>query len=83
MRQYDSRPAASLWNSGGWRGQAGNHWIGDFKRLRSATNIGPSVGSFAWLAAWLSRTARVICQPQLGLLNPEQCPDIEVIPVRI
>jgi hypothetical protein len=59
---------------------AGNHWLDDFQTLRNATNIALSVSTFAWLAAWLSETARVIYQPQLGFLNPLQCPDIDLAP---
>ena len=59
---------------------AGNHWLDDFQTLRNATNIALSVSTFAWLAAWLSDTARVIYQPQLGLLNPKQCPDVDLAP---
>lgn len=59
---------------------AGNHWIDDFQTLRNAHNIALSVSTFAWLAAWLSETAQQIFQPQLGLLNPRQCPDVDLAP---
>jgi len=59
---------------------AGNHWLDDFQTLRNARNIALSVSTFAWLAAWLSETAQLIFQPQLGFLNPRQCPDVDLAP---
>lgn len=58
----------------------GNSWLDDFQTTRNAHNIVVSVSSFVWLAAWLSQTARRIYVPQLGLLNPEQRPDVDLVP---
>ena len=44
--------------------------IADFTTIRTARNIVLSVSSFAWLAAWLSETARRIHLPILGLFDP-------------
>lgn len=59
---------------------AGNHWLDDFQTVRNARNIALSVSTFAWLAAWLSTRAQRIFQPQLGFLNPAQCPDVDLAP---
>lgn len=59
---------------------AGNHWLDDFQTTRNAHNIAISVSSFVWLAAWLSQTATRIYMPLLGLFNPEQRPDVDLIP---
>jgi len=59
----------------------GNHWLDDFQTTRNARNIVISVGTFSWLAAWLSETAERIYLPRLGLLNPLQRPDVDLCPV--
>ena len=43
----------------------------DFDYIRQSRNIVPSVSSFAWLAAWLSRAERIFL-PLTGMLNPNQ-----------
>ena len=43
----------------------------DFNFLRKSVHIVPSVSTFSWLAAWLSR-AEKIHLPLTGLLNPNQ-----------
>jgi hypothetical protein len=58
---------------------SGNHWIDDFQTTRNAHNIAIAVSSFGWLAAWLSTTAKKIYVPQLGLFNPEQRPDVDLV----
>src|SRR6185369_8883813 len=40
-----------------------------------------SVSSFGWLAAWLSESARQIVYPALGLFNPIDRPDIDMMPI--
>jgi hypothetical protein len=60
---------------------AGNHWLDDFQTLRNARNIVLSVSSFAWLAAWFSQTAERIYMPLLGIYNPAQRPDIDLLPL--
>lgn len=59
---------------------ASKHWIEDFQTVRNATNIVIGVSSFSWLAAWLSTTARTIHLPVAGFLNPNQRPDIDLLP---
>jgi hypothetical protein len=53
----------------------------DFALLNSAVNIAISVSTYSWLAAWLSPIARNIHVPVLGLLNPRQRPDINLLPI--
>jgi hypothetical protein len=55
--------------------------VQDFQTVRNATNIVVSVSSFSWLAAWLSSTAENIYLPVSGFLNPEQRPDIDLLPI--
>ena len=43
----------------------------DFNFLRRSVHIVPSVSTFSWLAAWLSRAQKVYL-PLTGLLNPNQ-----------
>ena len=52
----------------------------DFQTIRNARNIAIAVGTFSWLAAYLSATARIIHYPVLGMLNPAQRPDIDLMP---
>ncbi len=54
--------------------------INDFEAIRNARHIVASVSSFSWLAAWLSH-AETIHLPLLGLLNPQQRPDIALSPI--
>jgi hypothetical protein len=54
--------------------------LADFERLRSARHVVTSVSSFAWLATWLS-DAQTIHVPVLGLLNPAQRPDVDLLPL--
>jgi hypothetical protein len=59
-----------------------SHWIEDFQTVRHATNVVVAVSSFSWLAAWLSETAKTIHLPLAGFLNPEQRPDVDLLPSR-
>jgi len=52
----------------------------DFELLRRAANLVIAVSTFSWMAAWLSRAARIVHMPVLGFFNPEQRPDIDVMP---
>jgi hypothetical protein len=54
--------------------------LADFERLRGARHVVTSVSSFAWLATWLS-AAETIHVPVLGLLNPAQRPDVDLLPL--
>jgi len=54
--------------------------LADFERLRSARHVVTSVSSFAWLATWFSN-AETIHVPVLGLLNPAQRPDVDLLPL--
>jgi hypothetical protein len=53
----------------------------DFALLNSAANIAISVSTYSWLAAWLSPIAKNIHVPVLGLLNPSQRADINLLPL--
>ncbi|MEZ5742852.1 MAG: hypothetical protein R3D89_03715 [Sphingomonadaceae bacterium] len=44
--------------------------IADFQTLRHAHHVSMSVGTFGWLATWLSLTAKTIHMPVAGLLMP-------------
>ncbi len=46
--------------------------IEDFQTLRNAHCIVPSISSFAWLATWLSESARTIHLPVAGLFDPRR-----------
>ncbi|MEM1065023.1 MAG: hypothetical protein AAGJ74_05955 [Pseudomonadota bacterium] len=53
--------------------------IEDFEALRRARHIVPAVSTFSWMAAWLG-AAETIHLPLSGLLNPRQCPKIDLLP---
>lgn len=44
--------------------------VEDFTTLRNAAHVVLSVSSYAWLATWLSETAKSIHLPVAGLFNP-------------
>lgn len=52
----------------------------DFAALRGAKNIAVSLSTFSWLAAWLSRAERIFL-PVAGQFNPQQRPDIDLLPL--
>ena len=54
--------------------------LGDFQMLRAARHIVAGCSTFSWLAAWLSE-ATEIHLPVIGIFNPEQRPDIDLLPV--
>lgn len=53
----------------------------DFDYLRNATNVVPSIGTFSWLASWLSETAQTIYFPVAGLFNQLGRPDVDLLPI--
>ena len=52
----------------------------DFEIIRAAPHIAMSLSSFSWLACWLS-VAQTIHMPLVGIFNPAQRPDIDLLPV--
>lgn len=52
---------------------------GDFDAIRRARHVALSVSTFSWAAGWLSQ-AETIHMPLLGFYNPQQRPDISLIP---
>lgn len=52
----------------------------DFETIRSARHIVPSISTFSWLAAWLSKAERIYL-PVAGIFNPYQRPDIMMLPL--
>ncbi len=54
--------------------------LADFQTVRRSENILVSISTFAWLASWLSN-ARKIVLPVYGLFNPEQFPEINLLPL--
>jgi hypothetical protein len=53
--------------------------LGDFEAMRRARHLAISVSTFSWAAGWLSE-AESIHMPLLGFYNPDQRPDISLIP---
>lgn len=53
----------------------------DFDTLRRSVNIVPSIGTFSWLASWLSETAQAIYFPVAGLFNQLGRPDVDLLPL--
>lgn len=51
----------------------------DFLTLMRSRNVAIAIGSFSWLAAWLSR-ADTIHLPIAGLFDPQQRHDVDLIP---
>jgi len=58
----------------------GGSVLHDFETLRRAQNIVLATSTFSWMAAWLS-DATTIHYPMSGILNPEQAPDIDILPL--
>lgn len=44
----------------------------DFQTIRNAANVVLSISSFAWLAGWLSESARAVHLPVAGLFDPRR-----------
>jgi hypothetical protein len=54
--------------------------IQDFAFLRASRHIVPSISSFSWLAAWLSRADRIY-MPVLGMFHPLQARSVNLLPL--
>jgi hypothetical protein len=54
--------------------------VADFQIFRNSTHLVPSVSTFSWLAAWLSRGKSVILAVD-GLFHPVQEPRIDLLPL--
>lgn len=52
----------------------------DFDIIRAARHIAMSVSTFSWLACWLS-DAETIHMPVVGIFNPQQRNDIDLLPI--
>ncbi len=52
----------------------------DFETMRRARHLVLATSTFSWMAAWLSE-AKSIHYPMSGILNPEQAPDIDLLPL--
>lgn len=52
----------------------------DFHVLRNSMHVVSSVGTFGWLASWLSECAKTIHVPVMGLLHPGARPEIDLFP---
>jgi hypothetical protein len=52
----------------------------DFQTIRMARNIVVSVSTFAWMGAWLSHAERIV-MPVIGLYQPEQFPQLDLLPI--
>lgn len=58
----------------------GGSVLHDFQTIRNAVNVAIGVSTFSWLAAWLGARERVF-MPLIGMLNPNQVPLINLIPL--
>ena len=54
--------------------------LGDFEFVRASANVLVAVSTYSWLAAWLSRRARRIFLPALGLFDHRVRGDIDLVP---
>ncbi|MBW8844394.1 MAG: hypothetical protein JF607_05410 [Burkholderiales bacterium] len=52
----------------------------DFEIIRHARHIAMSLSTFSWIASWLSE-ASTIHMPLIGIFNPLQRPEINLLPV--
>ena len=55
--------------------------IHDFESIRQTKNVLIPVSTFSWLACWLSENCKNIHMPLLGMFNPTQRPDIDLVPL--
>ena len=53
--------------------------MADFQTFRNSKNLVMAVSTFSWLSAWLSHAERIIF-PMNGILNPKQCPAVDLLP---
>ncbi len=54
--------------------------LSDFQTIRGAKAVMAAVSSFSWLASFLSTAATQIHLPVAGLFNPQQRPDVDLLP---
>ena len=54
--------------------------VADFETIRRSKNVVVGIGTFAWLAAWLSTEAENIFMAVNGLMNPMQRPIVDLLP---
>lgn len=54
----------------------------DFEIIRAAAQVLLSTSTFAWLAAWISATNHTVYLPNIGLFNPSEAPEINLIDSR-
>jgi hypothetical protein len=52
----------------------------DFETIRQSSNVVIGVSTYAWLAAWLSRSVENIYLAVSGLFNPMQKPRVDMLP---
>jgi hypothetical protein len=55
--------------------------LGDFQTVRNARHVAVGVNALSWLASYLSERAENIHLAVAGFMNPDQRPDIDVLPV--
>jgi len=54
--------------------------VADFETIRRSKNVVVGIGTYAWLAAWLSTEAETIFMAVNGLVNPMQRPIVDLVP---
>ena len=54
----------------------------DFETIRQTKNVLVPVSTFSWLACWLSQRCANIHMPLLGMFNPIQRPDVDLVPLQ-
>jgi hypothetical protein len=54
--------------------------MADFRFLMSARHLAVASSTFGWLAGWLGR-AEIVHLPLIGITNPSQRPDVDLIPI--
>jgi hypothetical protein len=52
----------------------------DFRFIINSTNVAIAVSTFAWMASYLSSTAKRSYFPVFGLFNPNQREDVDLLP---
>ena len=82
LGQIDDGPYASALKSRFPKAEFVPHQgvLEDFETLRAATNLVCSISTFSWIAGWLSNAERVFL-PVAGLFNPDQRPEVDLLPV--
>ena len=54
--------------------------VADFETIRRSKNVVVGIGTYAWLAAWLSTEAENIFMAVNGQMNPMQRPIVDLLP---